>query len=308
MKDRILTSLLTLWLVSLVSFFAVELAPGDPAEMILGNVSRDIAPEALAGIRSFYRFDRPVLERYRRWAGAALRGNLGVSLKTNRPVTEELRTRIPVSAVIAVGSLILAVGLGLGLGTLSVLREGGLIDHAVRLLSAVFQSVPVFIIGLLFLYLFAFRAKLFPLFGPGNGEGFILPVAAVGTALGLSLARMIRNSLLETVHGEPFLAALGKGLSYRKAVVRHGLRNSLTGVVTWLGMRFAVLLGGVVLVETLFALPGMGSYIFEAVSSRDYPVIQAYILFLGTAVITVNLGADWLVRLIDRRGAVSGMR
>ncbi len=308
MKDRVLTSLLTLWLVSLVSFFAVDLAPGDPAEMVLGNTARDIAPETRARIRSYYGFDRPVLERYAHWAAAAVRGDLGVSLKTNRPVADELRARIPVSAVIAVGSMLLALAVGVGLGTLSVLKEGGAADHAVRLLSAAFQSVPVFIVGLLFLYVFAFRIQVFPLYGPGRGEGFVMPIAAVGTALGLALARMIRNTLLEAVHGEPFLAALGKGLTYRQAVIRHGLRNSLTSVVTYAGMRFAALLGGVVLIETLFALPGMGSYIFEAVSSRDYPVIQAYILFLGTAVVLVNLGADWLVRAIDRRGAASGMR
>jgi ABC-type dipeptide/oligopeptide/nickel transport system permease component len=308
MRDRILTSLLTLWVVSLVSFFAVELAPGDPEEMILGNVSKDVDPETLVRIRSAYHFNQPPWKRYWQWAGSVGRGDLGVSLKTNRPVAAEFRARIPVSAVIAVGAMVLATGIGLGLGTVSVIKEGGAIDNAVRFLSAAFQSVPVFIIGLFMLYIFAFRLKMFPLFGAGRGMGFVLPVAALGTTMGFALARMIRSALLETVHMEPFLAALGKGMTYRRAVVRHGLRNSLTAVVTYLGVRFAVLLGGVVLVETLFALPGMGSYVFEAVSGRDYPVIQAYILFLGASVVTVNFCADGIVRIIDRRGAVSGIR
>ena len=306
MKDRILSSLLTLWIVSLVSFAAVELAPGDPAAMILGNVAGDVPPETLSRIRSVYRFDQPLLKRYGYWLGSVVRGDLGISLKTNRPVTTEFRTRIPVTAALACGALVLAVGLGVGLGTLSVFKEGGAVDHAVRAMSAISQSVPVFVFGLLFLYLFAFRMKWFPLFGWGGGGGLVLPILALGGTMGFSMARMIRNNLLEAVHSESFLAALGKGLPFRRAVVRHGLRNSLTSVITYLAARFAALLGGVVLVETLFALPGMGSCIYEAVSSRDYPVIQGYILFLGLVVVIANFAADGLVRLVDPRSGRGG--
>jgi peptide/nickel transport system permease protein len=308
MRDRIISSLLTLWIVSLVAFAAVELAPGDPAELILGNVARDVPRETLDRIRAVYRFDEPAWKRYWLWAGNLVRGELGVSLKTNRPIATELLTRIPLSASLAAASILLACAIGLACGVLSALREGGVADHGVLILSALSQSFPVFIFGLVLIYLFAFRLRWFPLYGTGGGFGLALPTVTLGGAMGFSLARMLRNALLEAMHAEPFVAALGKGLSFRKAVLRHALRNSLTPAVTYMGMRLAVLLGGVVLVESLFALPGMGSYVFEAVSSRDYPVIQACILFLGLAVVVVNFLVDWLVRAIDRRGARSGVR
>lgn len=308
MKERILSSLITLWIVSLISFAAIELAPGDPAEMILGSVSKDVPQETLGRLHSVYRFDQPAWKRYCLWAGSVVHGDLGVSLKTNRPIISEFRTRIPVSIAIAAGSWVLAVWIGLGLGTLSVLREGGLADHAVRLLSTAFQSVPVFIFGILLIYVFSFRLRWFPLYGPAGGGGFVLPIVALGGTMGFSLARVIRNTLLEAIHTEHFMAVLGKGLTFRGAVIRHGLRNALTPAVTYLAVRLAALLGGVVLIETLFALPGMGSYIFEAVVSRDYPVVQAYILFLGLTVVIVNFGADCLVRIIDPRGAASGVK
>ena len=183
------------------------------------------------------------------------------------------------------------------------MHEGGFVDHAVRITASLFHSVPAFLVGLFALYLFSFKLELLPLYGVSGGSGLILPVLTLGGIMGLSLARVLRNALLETVHEEHFLAALGKGLSYPQAVLRHGLRNVLSLMVTYLAMRFAGLLGGLVLIETMFSLPGMGSYILEAISSRDLPVIQAYILFIGTVVLACNLSADLLVRWLDPRVA-----
>ncbi len=308
MAQRIVSSFLTLVIVSFVSFCAVKLAPGDPTRLILGSTAQDIAPEALARIRSAQGFDAPFLERYLGWLKSLLCGNLGVSLKTNRPITAEFGARLPVTAVIAIASLVLASAIGFVLGVLCVLYEGGIIDHAVRIAASLFHSVPAFLIGLFALYLFSFRLALMPLYGVDGGGGLILPALTLGGIMGLSLARVLRNTLLEIVHEEHFLAALGKGLSYPQAVLRHGLRNSLPLMVTYLGMRFAGLLGGIVLVESMFSLPGMGSYILEAISSRDLPVIQAYILFFGTVVLASNLSADLIVRRLDPRVAKERVR
>ncbi len=308
MIQRLVSSLITLAVVSIVAFAAMELAPGDPAELILGATGRDMPPQTLERIRSMYRFDLPAHQRFMVWTGAVLTGDLGVSLKTNRPVIEEFAVRIPISIIIAVGALCLACIIGLLLGILSVIYENRWPDHLVRGGTVSFTSLPVFILGLFLLYVFSFRMGLFPLYGTGDGAGYVLPVVTLGGAMGVSLSRIIRNSLLGAVHEEYFLAALGKGLGYREAVLRHGVRNALTPAVTYLSLRFAGLLGGIVLIESIFSLPGMGSYIFEAISSRDYPVIQGYILFFGCVVVLINLGADLLVRCIDPRPTSSGIQ
>jgi peptide/nickel transport system permease protein len=308
MAHRIISCFLTLVIVSFVSFLSVELAPGDPTQLILGNSAQDIAPEALARIRSSQGLDAPFLERYLGWLKSLLSGNLGVSLKTNRPIVAEFAARLPVTTTIAFAALALASLIGFVLGILSVLHEGGFVDHAIRIVASLFHSVPAFLIGLLALFLFSFKLALLPLYGVDGGSGLILPTLTLGAIMGLSLARVLRNALLEIVHEEHFLAALGKGLSYPQAVLRHGLRNSLSLVVTYLGMRFAGLLGGVVLIESMFSLPGMGSYILEAISSRDLPVIQAYILFFGTVVLASNLAADLMVRWLDPRAAKERVR
>jgi ABC-type dipeptide/oligopeptide/nickel transport system permease component len=234
-------------------------------------------------------------------------GDLGVSLKTNRPIIREFQVRIPVTVTIAAGSLICALVIGLAFGLASVLFEGRIADHLVRLASVACHSVPVFIIGLILLYLFSFKLAWFPLFGLGSGEGLVLPICTLGLTMGFSISRLIRNSLLEAIHKEYFLAAIAKGLSYPQAISRHALKNAAPLLATYLALRFASLLGGTVLVESVFALPGMGSYVFEAISSRDYPVIQAYIVVLGVAVVLVNLAADLLVRAIAPRATLAGM-
>jgi ABC-type dipeptide/oligopeptide/nickel transport system permease component len=303
MAQRIVSCFLTLLLVSFVSFLAVELAPGDPTRLLLGSTAQEIAPEALARIRSSQGFDAPFLERYLGWLKNLLSGNLGMSLKTNRPILSEFAARLPVTGLIALGTLVLACILGFALGVLCVLYEGRFVDHALRIAASLFHSVPAFLIGLFALYLFSFKLALLPLYGISGGGGLILPVLTLGGIMGLALARVLRNALLEIVHEEHFLAALGKGLGYPQAVLRHGLRNILPLMVTYLGMRFAGLLGGLVLIESMFSLPGMGSYILEAISSRDLPVIQAYILFIGSVVQACNLSADLLVRRLDPRVA-----
>jgi ABC-type dipeptide/oligopeptide/nickel transport system permease component len=308
MGSRLAGSVATLLVVSVISFIAVELAPGDPPELALGGVSRDMSAEALLRVRSAHGLDRPAWARYLAWLGAAMHGDLGRSLKTDRAVTSEFAARIPVSLAVAFGTLALGSLIGLLAGVAAVIHEGGFVDHAVRAAVVACHAVPAFLIGLLLIYVCSFRLGWLPLYGVGGGRGLVLPVLTLGGVMGLSLGRVVRNALLEAVHQEYFLAALGKGLRYRQAVLRHALPNAMTLVVSYLGMRFAGLLGGIVLIESVFSLPGMGGYILEAILSRDYPVIQAYILFFCAVVLVANLAADLLVRRIDPRAARAEIR
>ncbi len=301
MGRRLASSLLTLVLASVVAFLALELAPGNATDLLVGGASREMSPEALQKIRSMQGLDRSPALRYWLWLRSAAAGDLGVSLKTNRPVSAEFKARLPVSAAIAGGALCLAIVAGLLLGLASVFYEGKMVDHTVRILAVVCHSVPSFIIGLVLIYICSFRLGWLPLYGVGGGRGLVLPVLTLGGVMGFSLARIARNTLLEAIHDEYFLAALGKGMGFGQALIRHGLRNSMTPLVTYLAMRFAGMLGGIVLIESLFSLPGMGSYILEAVFSRDYPVIQSYMLVFCVVVVAVNLGGDILVRIIDPR-------
>ena len=303
MGRRLASSLLTLVIASVVSFLALELAPGNATELIIGGASREMSGEALQKIRSVQGLDRSPVSRYCSWLRSVATGDLGVSLKTNRPISTEFKARLPVSAAIAAGALCVAIVVGLLFGIASVLQEGRPVDHAIRILAVACHSVPAFIIGLLLIYLCSFRLGWLPLYGVGGGRGLVLPILTLGGVMGFSLARIARNTLLDAIHEEYFLAALGKGMSFRQALVRHGLRNSLTPLVTWLAMRFAGMLGGIVLIESLFSLPGMGSYILEAVFSRDYPVIQGYMVFFCAVVVAANLCGDILVRIIDPRAA-----
>jgi peptide/nickel transport system permease protein len=303
MGRRLASSLLTLIIASVVSFVALELAPGDATQLIIGGVSREMSPEALQKIRGAQGLDRSPVARYWSWLRSVSVGEFGVSLKTNRPISSEFKARLPVSAAIASGALCVAIIVGLLFGIASVLHEGRLVDHAIRVLAVASHSVPAFIIGLLLIYVCSFRLGWLPLYGVGGGRGLALPVLTLGGVMGFSLARIARNTLLDAIHEEYFLAALAKGMSFRQALVHHGLRNSLTPLVTYLAMRFAGMLGGIVLIESLFSLPGMGSYILEAVFSRDYPVIQGYMVFFCVVVVAANLGGDLLVRIIDPRAA-----
>lgn len=298
---RLLTSLFALGILTIVSFLAVELAPGDPAELILGNVAATVPPEAITHIRTFYHFDRPVAVRYFEWVGKVVRGDWGYSLKSGRKVTDELFDRLPATMKLALGSICFAAVLGLFLGVLSVFHENRPIDHLIRFMTVLVLSLPSFLIGLLLLYVFSFRLNWTPLYGAGTTSGFLLPVITLGLVQGLYYSRLLRNSLIESVHREYFLTALAKGLDYRKAVIRHALRNAVPPLVSVIGLRFAGLLGGVVIIETVFSLPGIGSYIFEAIASRDYTVIQGYVVCVGVTVVTMNLLADLTLRLIDPR-------
>ena len=302
---RLLTSLIAVIFLTVASFLAIELAPGDPAELILGNISTTVSPEAMDHIRTFYHFNHPAPVRYLEWLGDFVRGDWGYSLKSGRAVTSEMKDRLPCTIILSLGAVGLAMILGLILGLLSVFHENGVIDHAIRLTTVLFLSLPAFLIGLLLLYVFSFRLGLTPLYGSRGVSGFILPVSTLAMVQGLYYARILRNALIESVHREYFLAALGKGMSYRAAIIRHALRNAVPPLVSILGLRFASLLGGVVIIESVFSLPGLGSYIFEAIASRDYTVIQGYVVFMGLTVIGANLFADMTLRLVDPRSTRS---
>jgi peptide/nickel transport system permease protein len=296
--ERLVQALPTLFVVSLLTFALVRLVPGDPAVLIAGE---DATPDVLAGIRERLGLDRPLPEQYAIYVAGLLRGDLGASLRSKQPVGRELAARIPATLELAVAAAVLFTGLGTGLGVAAAVWHRRWPDHLVRLGSLLGVSTPSFWLGVVLILVFSVRLRVLPVSGRGSLAFLVLPavtVAADGVAL---LARLVRASLLEVLGEEYVRTARAKGLAERVVVWRHALRNALVPALTVLGLEFGRLLGGVVVVESVFGWPGFGRLLVTAIQTRDYPLVQSAILVFAAGLILVNLAVDLGVGVLDPR-------
>lgn len=296
------------WLgITLLAFGLGRLAPGDPAHRIAERRS-DSPPtrEQVERVRRDYGLDDPLPLQYLRWVGNAARGDLGSSFKTGGPVLRELSTRFPATLQLAVCGLLVGIGLALPLGILAAVRRGSLIDQLSRLAALAGASLPSFWLGYLLIILFSVKLELLPVAGRGGPRNLILPALTLGLGMAAPLTRLTRSSLLEVLGEDYIQTARAKGLRGRTVVLRHALRNALIPMVTVIGMSFGHLLGGAVIVETVFAWPGVGKFVVDSISDRDYPLIQGYVLFMGTVFVLINLAVDLLYVYIDPRVRLTG--
>ncbi len=292
--------------VSIITFGLINLAPGDPAEIILRAGGGDPSREALDALREELGLNDPVYIRYGRWLWDALHLDLGSSFRTGRPVAEEILHRFPATLELACAALALVVLFALPLGVLAALYRHGPIDHLIRLGALAGASMPGFWIGLLLIYLFAVKLRLLPVMGRGEAEHLILPAVTLASGMAATYARLLRASMLEVLGQDFIRVARAKGLAEKWVIGRHALKNALLPVVTMLGISFGHLLGGTVIVESIFAWPGVGKFCLDAIFNRDYPVIQGYALFMAVIFVTVNLAVDVSYRFIDPRVRLSG--
>ena len=300
---RRLAYLAPIWL--LISFFAFllsGLAPGDPAEVLLRRQS-DQAPSAedVARVRAELHLDDPFPVRYARWVAGAASGDLGRSFRTGEPVLPALAERFRVTAELALPALLLGFLLAVPVGVVSAVWRNSLVDHGARMGSLLGASLPSFWLGYMLVLLFAVRLGVLPVAGRGGWHHLVLPAATLALGAGASLARLTRASLLDALGEDYVRTARAKGVAERAVVVAHALRNSLIPVVTVAGLRFGHLLAGAVVVETVFAWPGLGKYVVDSIYDRDYPVIQGFVVFTGTVFVVVNLLVDLLYVRIDPR-------
>jgi peptide/nickel transport system permease protein len=307
---RRLAYVVPIWL--LISFFAfvlATLAPGDPAEALLRRLS-DQPPSAadVARVRHELGLDDPFLLRYVRWVGNAVEGDLGRSYRTGGPVLDELGARFVVTVELAVPALLLALALGLPLGVVCAVRHNSLVDHGARVGALVASSMPSFWLGYVLIIVFAVQLRLVPVAGRGGWRHLLLPALTLALGSGASLARLTRASLLESLGEDYVRTGRAKGLRERAVVVHHALRNSLIPVTTVAGLRFGHLLAGAVIVETVFAWPGIGKFVVDSIYDRDYPVIQGFVLFTGTVFLAVNLLVDLLYARLDPKVRLAGER
>ena len=310
---RILTMIPVLIFLSIMVFSLIHLIPGDPAEIILGQ---DATPQALAALRAQMGLNRPLPMQYFHWLGNILHGNLGYSLLDHTPVSTLIMQRLPVTVELAIGTVIVAFLIAFPLGILAAVKRDKWEDFTALFASTVGLSVPPFWIGILFLLFFTVKIHLFPSSGyvpiwknfDQNMSVMILPMVATGIREAAVLLRMLRSTLLDVIDQDFVRTARAKGLRGFGVIMRHALKNALIPVITTGGLQIAGLLGGLVITEQIFSLPGFGTLLVQSVFSRDYTTVQACALIAALLVVIVNLLVDLVYGLVDPRIRVNGGR
>ena len=292
-----------LFLITLFTFFLVRLVPGDPVTAMLGPRG---TPERRAALERAMKLDRPIWEQYIAFLDGARRGDLGDSLWKKQPVTRVLADRLPPTLFLVFYAMAMTIILTLPMAGWAALNQGRWPDQIVRLFTIVSLAMPAYWIGLVLLQLFAVKQKIFPVSGWGEGfaghlHALFLPALALTLAIASLTTRSLRNAILETMGHDFVRTARAKGLAEGGVFTRHVLRNSALSTVTILGVNLAFLIGGTTIVETIFAIPGLGQLIVTAVFQRDYPVIQGVTLTIGVVVLLINLVTDLSYAALDPR-------
>ena len=293
---RIISSFFLLLLVSAITFFLLELAPGDPAVMLLGQ---DATEEGIKQLRQELGLDKPAITRYFLFLSSLFQGDLGRSFETQRLVFEELKNAFPATIELAVASLLLAVIIGIPVGITSAVRQYSLLHKVIRFSVLILASMPIFWLGLMFILLFSLILKLLPSYGRGEWQHLILPAASLSCYSLAIIIRMTRSSMLEVLRNEYITTARSKGIPEFVVIYKHALKNALIPIVTIVGLQFGTLLGGAVLTETVFAWPGLGRLLVQAIFSRDYPLIRAGIILISGCFVLINVLVDILYTYID---------
>jgi ABC-type dipeptide/oligopeptide/nickel transport system permease component len=284
--------------VSVLVFSLIHLVPGDPAVIMAGM---EASPESVARTRRELGLDQPLVEQYWRFVTRAAAGDLGVSIRTRQPVLTEILERAPHTLAIATGAMLAAVVLGILLGAAAALFHNRAWDTWTTILSLLAVSMPSYWLALMLMLVFSLALGLLPAIGVGTRWHYVLPGVALGAQATGLIARMTRAALLEVLHQEFIVAARARGLGRAAVIFRHALPNALVPVVSIVGLRFGGLLAGAVLVESVFAIPGLGRLVVDAVLARDYPMVQGSLLVVAAMFIVVNAATDLAYMAVDPR-------
>ncbi len=303
---RIVATIPVMAIVALFVFSLLYLAPGDPAAIIAGDQA---TPQDVERIRASLGLDRPFLIRFGEWSWRVLNGDMGVSIFTNLPVTHMIKQRIEPTLSLMVLTLILSLSVAIPAGVLAAWKHGTWIDRIVMVMAVAGFSVPVFVVGYVLAYTFALELDWFPVQGYtpfANGVGpwinnLVLPAVALGGVYIALIARITRATMLEVLSQDYVRTAKAKGVDQRAILFVHALKNAAVPIVTIVGIGFAALIGGAVVTESVFAIPGLGRLVVDAILRRDYPVIQGVVLMFSFVYVLVNLGVDLLYTLFDPR-------
>jgi len=295
--SRLATAVLVVFGVSIVSFFLTFLT-GAPAEIMLPPGATG---EQIARFRAEWGFDDPIPVQYWRFVSRAVQGDFGASLRHGQPALPLIRDRLPATLQLTLTAIVLAICLAVPLGLLSATHRGSSIDLVAMLVALVGQSVPNFWLAIMMILLFAVSWGLLPTSGRGGWEHVVMPATAIAINLMALLTRLVRSTMLEVLSEDYVRTARAKGLRELAVVGGHALRNALIPLVTVVGLQFGYILGGAVVIETVFTWPGVGLFTIQAIVNRDYPVVQASVFILATAVVLINLLVDLAYGWLDPR-------
>lgn len=304
---RLLGLIPILFAVAVIVFLSLRLLPGDAVSSM--GVEARLPEEVREQLRAYMGLDQPLISQFLAWIGNVLQGDLGYSLTSGHPIAPELARRFPVTLELLALAALLSLLVGVPAGLLSAVRRDRPFDHVARIMSMAALALPNFWIATLLVLVFTVKLGWFPVLGwvpfsenpLGHFYGLLLPAVALAITQGAALTRMMRSSMLDVLDREHLDTARSKGLTESRVILRHGVRNGSVPVVTLVGLEVGTLLGGAVVVETIFGLPGVGSMIVNAVVQRDLPVVQATVLVLAVAAVVLTLIVDVIVGLVDPR-------
>ncbi|MGM0924118.1 MAG: nickel ABC transporter permease [Bacillota bacterium] len=295
---RLLQMIPTLIGVSIIVFTIIHSVPGDPARIVAGPEASD---QDVERVRERLGLNEPLHVQYGNYVVGLVQGDLGTSMRSDRPVLEEILTRFPTTIMLTMMAIVIMVIIGLLAGIFSATKPNSILDNTTMMFSLFGISMPVFWLGLMLILAFSYYFPILPSGGNSGFKYFILPAFAVGLSSSAILARLARSSILEVIHQDFVRTARAKGIKERKVIFVHTLKNALIPIITIIGLEFGSLLGGAVLTETVFSMNGIGRFIIQSIQFRDYPAIQGSILFIATLFVIVNLIVDLCYSLVDPR-------
>ena len=296
---RVLAVVPVLFGVTLAVFSMLFLVPGDPVKMMLAEFVTN--PDQVAQMRAQLHLDEPILQQYGRFVGNAVRGDLGTSIRSRRPVATEITENVGSTAQLALASMAVAVGLGIPLGLVAAVGRNSWLDVASMVVALLGVSMPSFWLGLLLIFTFSLHLAWLPATGGGDLAHLVLPSVTLGAIVSAIIARLTRSSMLEVLGQDYVRTARAKGLGWWSVVVRHALKNALIPVVTIFGLQFGNLLAGAVIVETVFSRPGLGRLIVGGILAKDLPLVQGTVLFVATTYVMINVLVDVAYAFVDPR-------
>ncbi len=284
--------------ISIILFTIMNLTPGDPAQMLIGDTYTE---DALAQLRSELGLDKPFLVRYANYMLDALRGDFGISYRTRNPVFQEVFSRFPHTVAITFLSIMIQLIVGVIVGIVAAVKQYSVLDTVSQSITMVLASVPDFWIGLMLLLLFSVKLGLLPLSGIENWTGYILPAVAVALPYMANLIRLTRSTMLDVMRMDYIQTAQAKGVPKKKIIFKHALKNALLPVVTIAGVNISWMLGGTIVIEQVFNIPGIGSLMIQSIRNKDTPVVMATVMFIAVLSCLINLATDLIYAAIDPR-------
>lgn len=284
--------------MTVIVFLILHLSPGDPVDLIVGP---NVTPEVYASIRQKYGLDQPLIVQYIKFLSNVARGDLGTSILQQRPVSELILQRFPITLELGLTGLVLSFLIAIPVGVSAAVKRNTIVDYSCMTGAMLGMSLPTFWFGLLLLYFFAYKLRWFPISGYGTWRHLVLPGFAIGLTDAAITARMVRSSMLEVLRQDYIRTARSKGLAEMVVTYQHALKNAMIPIITLLGLRVGWIIGGSVMLEIVFSRPGLGRLMVDSILARDYPVVQGAMIVLTTSIILGNILADLLYAVFDPR-------